>query len=81
VGLLAFYVSYVLGSVLRAAGFATMLAALYASLYVLLRSEDMALLLGAILLFGILAAIMIVTRRVDWNRIGASAPSVAASSS
>jgi inner membrane protein involved in colicin E2 resistance len=31
----------------------------------------MALVLGAILLFGILAAIMIITRRVDWYRITA----------
>ena len=48
---------------------ATLLALLYGALYVLLQSEDMALLLGAILLFGILAGIMAVTRRVDWYRI------------
>jgi inner membrane protein len=53
VGLLCFYVSFVLRSVQRAAGFTGMLAALYAALYVLLRSEDMALLLGAVLLFAI----------------------------
>jgi len=33
----------------------------------------MALLLGAGLLFGMLAAIMFVTRRVDWYRISAEA--------
>jgi inner membrane protein len=69
VGLLAFYVSFVLGSVLRAGGFTTMLSVLYAALYVLLRAEDMSLLLGAGLLFIILATVMAVTRRVDWYRI------------
>lgn len=71
--LLGFYVSYVLKGVRRAAGFSSALALLYAAMYVLLQSEDLALLLGAILMFGILAAIMIVTRRVDWYRIGAPA--------
>ncbi len=71
IGLLAFYVSFVLGSVRRAAGFTGLLSALYGALFVLLRSEDMALLLGAALLFGILAAIMVVTRHVDWYRIAA----------
>jgi inner membrane protein len=67
--LLGFYVSTVLRSVKRATGFTGLLTTLYAALYVLLRSEDMALLLGAALLFGILAAIMVVTRRVDWYRV------------
>jgi inner membrane protein len=67
--LLGFYVSYVLGGLRRGAAFAGLLGLLYGALYVLLQSEDMALVLGAGLLFGILAAIMIVTRRVDWYRI------------
>jgi inner membrane protein len=71
--LLGFYVSYVLAGVRRGAGFAALLAALYGALYVLLQSEDMALLLGAILLFGIVAGIMAVTRKVDWYRITARA--------
>ncbi len=73
VGLLGFYVSYVLKSVKRAVGFTSILALLYGALYVLLQSEDMALLLGAILLFGILATIMVVTRKVDWHSIAAPA--------
>lgn len=69
--LLGFYVSYVLKGVKRASGFAAALTLLYGALYVLLQSEDMALLLGAILLFGILASIMLVTRRIDWYRLTA----------
>jgi inner membrane protein len=66
IGLLGFYLSAVLRSAWRGIGFAAMLTALYAALYGLLVSEDNALVLGACLLFAILAGIMIVTRRVDW---------------
>jgi len=70
VGLLAFYVGHVLGSFGRGATFGALLAALYAVLYVLLQSEDYALLLGSLFLFGALAAVMVMTRRVDWYRVG-----------
>lgn len=69
IGLLGFYLSHVLHSRARGLGFAAMLATLYAALYGLLISEDNALVLGAGLLFVILAALMIVTRKVDWYRI------------
>ena len=70
IGLLGFYLSAVLRSRARGLGFAAMLALLYAALYGLLVSEDNALVLGAGLLFAILAAIMAVTRRVDWYAAG-----------
>jgi len=69
VGLLAFYVGHVLGSAWRGLAFGGLLAGLYGVLYVLLQSEDYALLLGSLLLFGVLAAIMTITRRVDWYRL------------
>lgn len=71
IGLIGFYLSAVLGGAARGAGFAAMLATLYAALYGLLVSEDNALVLGAGLLFVVLAAIMLVTRRIDWYRVGA----------
>ncbi len=70
IGLQFFYLSGVLKSWLRAAGFATLLTALYGVLYLLLKSENNALLMGSLLLFGILAAIMWVTRKVDWYALG-----------
>ena len=70
IGLLGFYLSHVLRSRARGLGFAAMLATLYAALYGLLVSEDNALVLGSGLLFLILAAIMVVTRRVDWYALG-----------
>jgi inner membrane protein len=70
IGLLGFYLSHVLRSRARGLGFAAMLATLYAALYGLLVSEDNALVLGSGLLFLILAAIMVVTRKVDWYELG-----------
>ena len=46
----------------------------YALLYVLVLSEDYALLLGAIVLFVALAAVMLVTRKMDWYRLGTAPP-------
>jgi inner membrane protein len=46
--------------------FGGILAVLYAAIYGLLVSEDNALLLGSSLLFGLIAIVMIGTRKVDW---------------
>ena len=71
IGLIGFYLGHVLRSRARGLGFAAMLALLYAALYGLLVSEDNALVLGAGLLFAVLAAIMLVTRKVDWYQVAA----------
>ena len=73
IGLIGFYLSAVLRSTARGLGFAAMLGALYAALYGLLLSEDNALVMGAGLLFAILAAIMVATRKVDWYQLSAKA--------
>jgi inner membrane protein len=64
--LIGVYVRYVLGSLGRAAGMAALMSALYACLYMVLGSEDYALLMGAMLLFAVLAAFMLATRKLDW---------------
>jgi inner membrane protein len=66
-------VGHVLRSRWRGLGFAAMLGTLYAALYGLLISEDNAMVLGAGLLFAVLAAVMVITRRIDWYAVG-SAP-------
>ncbi|MGQ5521753.1 cell envelope integrity protein CreD [Chitinimonas sp. PSY-7] len=66
----AFYASHALGSLWRGLGFASLLSALYGLLYVLLRSEDHALLLGSLLLFGLLTVVMVLTRKLDWYDLG-----------
>jgi inner membrane protein len=45
------------------------LAALFGALYGLLVSEDLALLMGSLLLFGLLALVMVITRRFDWYAV------------
>jgi inner membrane protein len=66
VGLISGYLVRVLRSAFIGLGFGIALAALYAMLYALLKAEDYSLLGGSLLLFGLLAALMIATRRVDW---------------
>jgi inner membrane protein len=70
-------VGNVLHSRARGLGFAAMLGLLYAALYGLLMSEDNALVLGSGLLFAILAAVMVATRKVDWYQVAARAPTPA----
>lgn len=68
VALIGHYLAHVLGGWKRGVGFSAMLATLYAALYGLLISEDNAMVLGAGLLFVVLATIMVLTRKVDWYR-------------
>lgn len=71
VGVIAFYVAHVLDSRLQGLGFGLALAALYGLLYGILSSEDYALLMGSLLVFGLLATVMVLTRKVSWNEMGA----------
>lgn len=64
--LLAFYASFVLRGARAGAVFGAAIAALYGALYLLLQMEQSALVLGSLLLFAVLGAVMVATRRVDW---------------
>lgn len=77
VALLAVYFSAVLQGWRRGLSLAGFVGVLYAALYGLLVSQDNALLLGALLVFGMLAVLMLATRRVNWYQL--SAPPAAAS--
>jgi inner membrane protein len=72
VGLVTFYVSHVLASRAQATGFGAALASLYGLLYGILSSEDYALLMGSLLVFGLLAAVMVLTRGVRWGALPAT---------
>lgn len=69
IALLAAYSAAVLGSWRRGGLIAGLLAGLYAVLYVLLSLEAYSLLIGSVLLFAALAAVMFVTRRLDWASV------------
>lgn len=64
--LLGYYLTYVLKSKAHGFTFSTFLTALYGALYGILASEDNALIMGSLLVFGLLAVAMIVTKKVDW---------------
>ncbi|QXB01134.1 cell envelope integrity protein CreD [Aeromonas sp. FDAARGOS 1416] len=64
-----FYLSHVLGGRKQGIGFAALLGLVYAILYSLLQAEEIALLLGALLLFATLALIMLLTRKLDWYQV------------
>lgn len=70
VALIGYYAGHVLNDMRRGAVFGLALAALYGLLYVVLRLEDHALLMGSLLVFVCVAAAMVATRRVDWYAIG-----------
>ena len=71
VALLAVYAAAMLGSRRSAALFAAGVALLYGVLWLLLKMEQTALVLGSVLLFATLAAVMVLTRRVDWYGLAA----------
>lgn len=64
--LLGFYGAYVLGGRRAGAVFGAGIGVLYGALYLLLQMEQNSLVLGSGLLFTVLAAVMVATRKVDW---------------
>lgn len=69
IALLAHYLRHVLGGWRPGLAMSGLLVALYGVLYGVLMSEDNALLMGSVLLFGVLAAVMITTRKIDWYHV------------
>lgn len=64
--LLGYYASHMLGSLARGIPLGAGVALLYGLLYVLLQLEQTALAVGAIALFLVLTAVMVLTRKVNW---------------
>ena len=64
--LITWYCRFSLGGVVRTFMIGAGLAGIYLFLYITLRQQDYALLMGAIALFVVLAIVMYVTRKVDW---------------
>jgi inner membrane protein len=70
IALITTYIAGVTTNPRAAVGIGAALTASYGALYVILLSEDDALLFGSLLLFAILASLMLVTRRLDWAKVG-----------
>ncbi len=69
--LLTFYAHHILHGWRPGLAFGGGVALLYAALYALLQMEQTALVLGSLLLFVVLAAVMVATRRLDWYALTA----------
>ena len=78
-GLNTAYSASVLGSWRRAGFIGALLVSLYALLYLLLGLEEYALLIGSLMLFVALAAVMYLTRNLNWGARGGEAEEPAAS--
>jgi inner membrane protein len=64
--LLTYYALHVLRGLRAGLVFGAAVAALYGALYALLQMEQTAMVLGSALLFTVLTAVMVATRRLDW---------------
>src|SRR5436305_2060606 len=64
--LITWYCRFFLGGGVRTLMIGAGLAGVYTFLYITLRQQDYALLMGAVALFIVLAVVMYVTRKVDW---------------
>ncbi|HEX4639579.1 MAG TPA: cell envelope integrity protein CreD [Chthoniobacterales bacterium] len=64
--LITWYCRFFLGGGVRTLLIGAGLAGVYTFLYITLRQQDYALLMGAIALFIVLAVVMYVTRKIDW---------------
>ena len=73
--LLAYYASHMLHSWRRGLPFGLGIAALYGLLFVLLQLEQTAMVVGALALFGVLAGVMALTRKLDWYALLRVTPS------
>lgn len=67
VALLTVYLRHPLGTLARTGAFLALFVVMYGTLYGLLLSADHALLMGSVIVFGVLATAMILTRRLDWT--------------
>ena len=67
-GLVTAYSAAILGSWRRAMAVGGLLALLYAALYILLGLEEFALLIGSLMIFAALSAVMYATRNLDWGK-------------
>jgi inner membrane protein len=67
IALIAFYLRHAFKSLLAAYLFGAGLYAAFGAIYVILQAEDTALLMGSLLVFSVLAAVMIATRNTDWH--------------
>ena len=70
ISLIGIYTSAVLAGKVRALTLSSALLLIYGCIFVILNSEDFAFLMGALLIFSSLGALMLMTRNVNWYQLG-----------
>ncbi|NNP74385.1 hypothetical protein A7P53_02385 [Acinetobacter defluvii] len=70
VGLMTWYLFFVMRGIKAAAIFSLILSTLYAVMYLLLQSSGKTFLIGSVISFIVLAAVMFITRHIDWYQVG-----------
>jgi len=68
--LLFVYLIFVLKSAMQSALFSLVMFVLYGVLYIIIRAEDFALLMGSVLTFAVLGIVMLSTRKINWYDVG-----------
>ena len=71
--LLSVYISAMIRNRVWGISFGAMITLLYGMLYIIISSEDHALLLGSILVFLALAGVMLLTKNFDWHQVSQDA--------
>ena len=69
VGLMTWYLFFVMKGVKPAMLFGIILSSLYAIMYMLLQSSGKTFLIGSVISFIVLAVVMFITRHIDWYQI------------
>jgi inner membrane protein len=67
--LLGHYAAHMLGHWRRGLAFGAGVAGLFGAMYLLLQMEQTALVVGSSMLFAMLAAVMVATRKLDWHAL------------
>ena len=70
IGLISWYLSFILKSWRSTALFSVLISSLYGVMYMLLQSAEKTFLMGSLFSFFIVAAVMYLTRHIDWYDIG-----------
>ena len=72
IGLIVSYTSYFLASSRSSLILLLLLSALFGYIFVILQMQDFALLAGSLALFVVLSLVMLLSRKVDWYKLGYS---------
>ncbi|MFW1858632.1 cell envelope integrity protein CreD [Acinetobacter defluvii] len=70
ISLMTWYLFFVMRGIKAAAIFSLILSTLYAVMYLLLQSSGKTFLIGSVISFIVLAAVMFITRHIDWYQVG-----------